>query len=121
MRRGETRDRIDAYLDFRAGLRDVLASGDAKQFRGFLRDAGEDYRDPELMAMSRWDEESLLPLMHRMTIADHHLAEHHGRARAWLREHHLPLRVRSTGYGWAEDLRRRYRSVDAREASGRSA
>src|SRR5688572_7393100 len=106
----QTRERVDAYLDFRAALRDVLATGDARQFRLFLRDSGEDLRDPEMAAMGRWSEETLLPLMHRMVLADVKLADHHDTSRQWLRERHLPMRVRPTGYGWGTELRQRYKS-----------
>ena len=109
-----TRERVDAYLDFRTALRDVLATGDARQFRLFLQDAGEDLRDPELAAMGRWSEETLLPLMHRMVLADAKLADHHDSSRQWLRERHMPLRVRPTGYGWSTELRQRYRSSEPR-------
>lgn len=110
----KTRERVDAYLDFRSALRAVLATGDARQFRLFLRDSGEDLRDPELSAMGRWSEETLLPLMHRMVLADVKLAEHHGVSRQWLRERHLSTRVRPTGYGWGTELRQRYKSQGPR-------
>lgn len=102
------RDRVDAYLDFRAALRDVLASGDVKQFRAFLRDVGTDQADPELTAMGRWNDEALLPVMHRMIMADPKLKEHHPASRAWLRERQMPMRVRSVGYGWSTELKQRY-------------
>lgn len=108
----QARERVDAYLDFRTALRDALATGDAGQFRLFLRDAGEDLRDLELAAMGRWTEEALLPIMHRMIVADRKLAEHHDASRKWLRARHLPLQVRSTGYGWSTELKRRYRTTD---------
>jgi hypothetical protein len=103
---------VDAYLDFRTALRDVLATGDARQFKMFLKDSAEDLRDPELAAMGRWTEEALLPIMHRMIIADRKLAEHHRASKQWLRDRQLPLQTRSTGYGWSTELKRRYRSVD---------
>src|SRR5438067_11807258 len=115
----DTRDRVDAYLDFRQGLRDVLAQGDVHQFRLFLKDAGEDLRDPELTSMGRWGEETLLPLMHRMIVADRKLADHHEESKRWLRERHMPVRVRPTGYGWSTELRERYRVVGQPEGRAR--
>ena len=106
------RDRVDAYLEFRAALRDVLASGDVKQFRAFLRDVGAEQTDPELAAMGRWNDEALLPVMHRMVVADPKLKPHHAPSRAWLRERHIPMRVRSVGYGWSTELRQRYIVAD---------
>jgi hypothetical protein len=117
----DTRDRVDAYLDFRQALRDVLAAGDPHQFRLFLKDAGEDLRDPELSSMGRWSEEMLLPLMHRMIVADRKLADHHDASKNWLRERHLPLRVRPTGYGWSSELRERYKTTDQPQGRPRSA
>jgi hypothetical protein len=108
----DTRERVDAYLDFRQALRDVLTTGDPKQFRLFLKDAGDDLRDPELGAMGRWSEETLLPLMHRMILADRKLAEHHDASKQWLRERHLPMRVRATGYGWSTEIKARYKKTD---------
>jgi hypothetical protein len=108
----DTREQVDAYLDFRQALRDVLATADPTKFRQFLNDAGEDLHDPELAAMGRWSEESLLPLMHRMILADRHLAAHHDASKQWLRERHLPRRVRPTGYGWSTELKARYRATD---------
>jgi hypothetical protein len=108
----DTREKVDAYLDFRQALRDVLITGDPRQFRQFLKDAGEDLRDPELGVMGRWSEEALLPLMHRMILADRQLAAHHDASKEWLRERHLPLRVRATGYGWSSEIKTRYRSID---------
>lgn len=104
--------RIDAYLDFRSGLREVLRNGDPQVFKLFLRDAGNDLGDPDLRAMGRWDEEALLPLMHRMILADRQLADRHAAARLWLRQHGLTVRVSPTGYGWSQELRRRYRIVE---------
>ena len=104
--------RIDAYLDFRAGLREVLRNGDPSVFRLFLRDSGEDLGDPDLRAMGRWSEEALLPLMHRMVLADQGLVDRHPDSRTWLRERGLALRISPTGYGWSEELRRRYRAVE---------
>lgn len=104
--------RIDAYLDFRAGLREVLRNGDATVFRLFLRDSGEDLGDMDLRAMGRWSEEALLPLMHRMILADQALADRHPESRQWLRERGLALRISPTGYGWSQELRRRYRIVE---------
>lgn len=104
--------RIDAYLDFRSGLREVLRNGDPTVFRLFLRDAGEDLRDQDLRSMGRWTEKALLPLMHRMILADQALSDRHGESRQWLREHGLALRVSPTGYGWSQELRRRYRIVE---------
>jgi hypothetical protein len=108
----DTREKVDAYLDFRQALRDVLMTSDPRQFRQFLKDSGEDMRDPELGAMGRWSEEALLPLMHRMILADRQLAVHHEASKRWLRERHLPLRVRPTGYGWSSDLKTRYKATD---------
>ena len=106
----DTREKVDAYLDFRQALREVLITSDPKQFKQFLKDAGEDLRDPELGAMGRWTEEALLPLMHRMILADRQLAEHHDASKRWLRERHLPQRVQPTGYGWSTELKTRYRA-----------
>ena len=108
----DTRERVDAYLDFRQALRDVLMTSDPKQFKQFLKDAGEDLRDPELGAMGRWSEEALLPLMHRMILADRQLASHHPASKQWLRARHLPQRVQPTGYGWSTELRTRYKATD---------
>ncbi len=117
----EARAQVDAYLDFRAGLRDVLATGDPKALRVFLRDIGEDLGDSDLRAMGRWTDEAILPLMHRMIIADAKLADHHSASRAWLREHNLPFRVSSTGYGWSTELRGRYRSAKRNMPEARTA
>jgi hypothetical protein len=108
----DTRERVDAYLDFRQALREVLVTSDPKQFKQFLKDSGEDLRDPELGAMGRWSEDALLPLMHRMILADRQLATHHDASKQWLRERHLPLRVKPTGYGWSSEIKTRDRATD---------
>jgi hypothetical protein len=106
----DTRERVDAYLDFRQALREVLITADPKRFRQFLKDSGEDLRDPELGAMGRWSEEALLPLMHRMILADRQLAAHHEASKQWLRERHLAQRVQPTGYGWSTEIKTRYKA-----------
>src|SRR5262249_12387660 len=105
MRSRGQQENMDAYLDFRASLRDALATGDPAVFRSFLRDAGQRFGDSELLAMGRWTGEALLPLMHRMIVADPHLGEHHKASRQWLREHGIAPRVKATGYGWSTELR----------------
>ena len=112
MRSRDTQRRVDAYLDFRAGLREVLREGDPHTFRLFLRDSSEDLHDPDLRAMARWPEEALLPVMHRMIMADKQLAEKHPGSRAWLRERNMSTGAGPTGYGWSEELRSRYRAVE---------
>jgi hypothetical protein len=112
---------LEAYLEFREQLRDTLASGDVRAFRAFLRDEGRSLGDRELEAMGRWSDEALRPLMYRMVIADPHLKAHHAEARAWLRERHIPLRVKSVGYGWSTELRHRYQRLGDQSPGRRTA
>lgn len=112
MRSRDAQYRIDAYLDFRAGLREVLKEVDAETFRLFLRDSSEDLHDPDLRAMARWPAEALLPVMHRMILADKQLADQHPASRTWLRERNLSTGAGPTGYGWSQELRSRYRVVE---------
>jgi hypothetical protein len=112
MKSRDTQRRVDAYLDFRAGLREVLREGNPETFRLFLRDSSEDLHDPDLRAMARWPAEALLPVMHRMIMADKQLAEKHAASRTWLRERNLSAGIGPTGYGWSQELRSRYRVVE---------
>ena len=112
---------LEAYLAFREALRDTLASGDVRAFRAFLRDEGRNIGDRELETMGRWNDDALRPLMYRMVIADPRLRQHHPEARAWLREHHIPLRVKSVGYGWSTELKHRYKRLSEGEQTRRTA
>jgi transcriptional regulator with XRE-family HTH domain len=101
---------IDVYLEFRAGLRAVLARVDLAAFRAFLREAGRAHWDPELATLAVWPAPRLRPLMHRLILADRRLAAAHGASRAWLRRHGVEPPPAGRGYGWpnarAVELRR---------------
>jgi hypothetical protein len=89
----------EAYLDFRARLREMLALGDAGEFRAFLRQEGHAQSDYDLVLMSREPDPDFSVLMHRLILADAELAEHHVASRVWLRRHGFGVPPASRGYG----------------------
>ena len=89
----------EAYLEFRARLRETLALGDVAAFRFFLSKEGHAQVDYDLVLMSREPEPDLAALMHRMVLADVELAEHHAESRTWLRRRGLAVPPASRGYG----------------------
>ena len=90
---------IDLYLDFRCNLRAALASGDATVVRGFLREAGRQLGDVELMRIAGWEEERLQTLIARMTLADPLLVGRHRSARHHLRRCGVTAPWSAGGYG----------------------
>src|SRR5262249_62352652 len=80
---------IDLYLDFRENLRAALASADVATVRTFLRGAGRQLGDVELMRIAGWDDDRLQTLIARMTLADPLLVAKHRQARQFLRRRGL--------------------------------
>ena len=90
---------IDLYLDFRENLRAALASADVTVVRSFLRGAGRQLGDVELMRIAGWDDDRLQTLIARMTLADPLLGPQHRAARQWLRRRGLTTPWVPSGYG----------------------
>ena len=90
---------IDLYLDFRENLRAALASADLAVVRSFLRGAGRQLGDVELMRIAGWEDDRLQILIARMTLADPLLAAKHRQARQWLRRRGLATPWVASGYG----------------------
>jgi hypothetical protein len=90
---------IDLYLDFRENLRAALASGDREVVRAFLRGAGRQLGDVDLMRIAGWEDDRLQILIERMTLADPLLVARHRQARQFLRRRGLATSWVSSGYG----------------------
>lgn len=91
--------RLDLYLDFRASLRAVLATGDLAALRALLREGGAVLGDRDLVLMAGWPAQRLAPRRHHLILADVELKEQHQASRRWLRRHGFRVPQASTGYG----------------------
>jgi hypothetical protein len=90
---------IDLYLDFRENLRAALASADVPTVRAFLRGAGRQLGDVELMRIAGWEDDRLQTLIARMTLADPLLVAQHRQARQFLRRRGLATPWSPSGSG----------------------
>jgi hypothetical protein len=90
---------IDLYLDFRGNLREALTTGDPAIVRTFLRTAGRQLGDVELMRTAALDDERLRILIARLTLADPLLVTRHRSARQVLRRTGAAAPQAASGYG----------------------
>jgi hypothetical protein len=90
---------IDLYLDFRGNLREALATGDPAIVRAFLRAAGRQLGDVELMRTAGLDDDRLRILIARLTLADPLLVARHRAARQLLRRTGAAAPPAASGYG----------------------
>jgi hypothetical protein len=90
---------IDLYLDFRKDLRAALASQELAVVRDFLRSAGRQLGDVDLMRIAGWEDERLQALIARMTLADPRLVAHHRQARQYLSRRGVVVPWGAGGYG----------------------
>jgi hypothetical protein len=90
---------VELYLEFRANLRDVLATGGLVALRRLLRDAGSSRGDREMSAMASWADARLTLCRHQLILADVELRALHRSSRAWLRRHGYEIPPASMGYG----------------------
>jgi hypothetical protein len=113
-------------LDFRARLRAVLATRDVGALRALLRRAAHVLDEHELMRTASWPDQLLLPVMHRLVLADPRLAPHHGAARLWLEGHggggtrseRRRSRTSGTGAGYGSPNTRHPGVLGAERSSG---